>query len=152
MISCSIRYTSIVQKLSNKQSAKVICRFDSITQQVIEKPHEHWKGYRPAHAFNYIMLRVDPGLTSCGDIATALHISQTCHKADSSYTWVSAKKFLWLAQLTSKSKHANSWTFTLKILYMYPYIGPSSSIVHSKTWNGAMSSYTFPALISQWQW
>ena len=28
-----------------------------------------------AHAFNYIVFRVKPGLTSCEDLATALHVS-----------------------------------------------------------------------------
>ena len=51
-ISCSTRY-SIVQKLSNKQSAKVI-----------------WLSDYPC--INYIVLRVNPALTSCEDVATAL--------------------------------------------------------------------------------
>ena len=46
-------------KISNKQSAKVICRFDS-------------KMLTSAHTFNYIVLRVNHGLTNCKDLATAL--------------------------------------------------------------------------------
>ena len=39
--------TSIVQKLSNKQSAKVICRFDRLRTAHVhskrQKAYEHWK-------------------------------------------------------------------------------------------------------------
>ena len=64
-ISCRTRY-SIVQKLSNKQSAKVICRFDRQKSQMsIEQ-------LSSTHTFNYIVFRVNPGLTSCEELATAL--------------------------------------------------------------------------------
>ena len=41
-ISCNTRY-SVVEELSNKQSAKVICRFERVitSQHETEKPHEH---------------------------------------------------------------------------------------------------------------
>ena len=57
-------YFVFVQKLSNKQSAKVICGFDRLTTRF-------WN-LSAAHALNYIVLRVNPGLTSCEDLATAL--------------------------------------------------------------------------------
>ena len=62
-------------KLSNKQNAKVsvICMFDRlrIAQQeskaicVMEK-------ILAAHAFDYIVIRINPGLTSCKDLATVM--------------------------------------------------------------------------------
>ena len=47
-ILCYTRY-SIVQKLSNKQYAKVICRFDRLitAQSKRQKVYEHWKTYQP---------------------------------------------------------------------------------------------------------
>ena len=52
-----LRYTrySIVQKISNKQSAKVICRLDRLriaahSTARAKKPYEQWKTYRsPMH-------------------------------------------------------------------------------------------------------
>ena len=66
----------IVQKLSNKQSVKAICRFDRLRQHTArdKKPCENWKGYWPPIHLNYIVLRVraNSGLTSCEDLATDL--------------------------------------------------------------------------------
>ena len=64
-----------MQKLSNKQSAKVICRFDILTTAHNKRLTSHYYEHlnlSAAHAFNYIVLRVHPGLTSCEDLATAL--------------------------------------------------------------------------------
>ena len=51
---CYTRY-STVQNLSNKQSAEVICKFDNLSA---------------THAFEHIVLRINPGLTSCKDLST----------------------------------------------------------------------------------
>ena len=70
-ILCCTRY-SILQKLSNKQSAKVICKCDGL-RTAHRKPYGYWKRKLiAAHAFDYIVLKVNPGLTSCEDLATAL--------------------------------------------------------------------------------
>ena len=63
-ILCNTRY-SIVQKLSDKQSAKVICRFDRLSHMSIGNSSA-------THAFDYIVLMIKPGLTSCEDFAMAL--------------------------------------------------------------------------------
>ena len=67
---------SIVQILSNKQSVKVICRFDRLRQHTArdKKPCENWKGYWPPIHLNYIVLRArtNTDLTSCEDFATTL--------------------------------------------------------------------------------
>ena len=47
-----------MQKLSNKQSAKVICRLD--------------RPILAAHACDYIVIRINTGLTVCEDLAMAL--------------------------------------------------------------------------------
>ena len=58
-ISCSTRYTT-VQNLSNKQSAKVICKFDRfrISHSRRQRSHMSIEKFTPAHAFNYIVLRL----------------------------------------------------------------------------------------------
>ena len=73
-ISCSTRY-SIVQKLSNKQSAKVICRFDRLTTSHSnrQKSHISIEKLSSSHVSNYIVHRVNHGLTSSKDLATALY-------------------------------------------------------------------------------
>ena len=66
---------TIVQKLSNKQSAKVICRFDRLRTSHSKRHQNHLsfeKLVSSAYAFNCIALRVNHGLTSCKDLATAL--------------------------------------------------------------------------------
>ena len=67
---------SIVQKLSNKQSAEVICRFDRLRSAHSKSQTSHMNIGKliSAHAFDYIVLRVNPGLTSCEDLTTALYI------------------------------------------------------------------------------
>ena len=54
------------EKLSNKQSAKVICRFDRAAHS---KSNENLP---VAHAFDYIVFTMNPGLTSCKDQATVV--------------------------------------------------------------------------------
>ena len=63
---------SIVQKLSNKQSAKMICRFDRLrtSHSKRQKSHMSFERLLSADAFNFIV----PDLTSCEDLATALLI------------------------------------------------------------------------------
>ena len=73
-ILCCTRY-SILQKLSNTQSAKVICKFDGLRTAHRKRQKVIWALERKtycAHAFDYIVLKVNPGLTSCEDLATAL--------------------------------------------------------------------------------
>ena len=54
---------TIVQKLSNKQSAEVICRFDRLRTTHNKSPTSHMNIGKliDAHAFDYIVLRVNPG-------------------------------------------------------------------------------------------
>ena len=61
-------------------SAKVICRFHSLRIVLSNRLTSHMSiGKVPAaHAFNYIVLRVKSGLTSCEDLATALPITILC--------------------------------------------------------------------------
>ena len=56
-------------KLSNKQSAKVICTFDRLRTAYSNKTLVNLLS---AHTFAYIVLRVNYGLTSCEDLAMAL--------------------------------------------------------------------------------
>ena len=75
------RLATIVQNLSNKQSAEVICRFDRLRTAHSKSQTSHMNIGKliGAHAFDYIVLRVNPaGLTSCEDLATALHICYIC--------------------------------------------------------------------------
>ena len=65
------RYSN-APKLSNKWSAKVICRFDTT----------HSKRQQDVHTFDYIMLRVKPGLASCGDLAMVLELAVTLNTND----------------------------------------------------------------------
>ena len=50
------------------------------TQKNLYKPYEHWKTVHwktehwSAHTFDYMVLRVKPGLTSCGDLAMPLMV------------------------------------------------------------------------------
>ena len=68
---------SIVQKLSNKQSAKVICRYDRLGTVHSKRQTSHMsiENLSATHAFNYIVLRGNTGLTSCEDLAMALYCS-----------------------------------------------------------------------------
>ena len=60
-------------KVCNKQSAKVICRFDRL-RKVHRKGKSHMSTGKllTAHAFDHIVLRVNPGLTRCEGLAIAL--------------------------------------------------------------------------------
>ena len=72
-ISCTTRY-AIVQKLSNKQSAKVflgLIDLENLTARD-RKAISALKRLSGTHAFNNIVLRVNLGLTSCEDLAMAL--------------------------------------------------------------------------------
>ena len=59
-----------VQKLSNKQSAKVICRLDKLRMAHTARVMKHLSA---AHAFDYIVLRINPGLTTCKDLAMMVY-------------------------------------------------------------------------------
>ena len=76
IFSCDTRY-SIVQKLSNKQSANVICRFDRLrtAHSKIQKAILVMENLSAPHAFDYIVFRVNPGLISCKDLATVVDSS-----------------------------------------------------------------------------
>ena len=71
-ISCRTKY-SVVQRLSNKQSAKVICKFDRLRTSYSKRQKSHMSidKLMCAHTINYIAL-FNHGLTSCKDLATAL--------------------------------------------------------------------------------
>ena len=58
----------------NKQSAKAICRFERLRtlHSKRQKAIQVLKKLSFAHAFNYIVLRINPGPTSCEDIATEI--------------------------------------------------------------------------------
>ena len=62
-------------KLSNKQNVKVsvICMSDRlrIVQQE-SKAIRVMEKILAAHAFDYIVIRINPGLTSCKDLATVM--------------------------------------------------------------------------------
>ena len=64
-----------MQKLSNKQSAKVICKLDRLRTVHSNSQTSHrriGKLIISAYAFDYIVVRVNYGLTSCEDLAAAL--------------------------------------------------------------------------------
>ena len=77
-ILCNTR-CSILQKLSIKQSAKVIfiCRFDRfrIAHSKRQESHMSVGNLSTAHAFDYIVLKVKPGLISCEDLTMILVIN-----------------------------------------------------------------------------
>ena len=61
---------------SNKQSTKVICRFDRLRTAHSKRQRGHMiitKLIAATHAFDYIVLRVKLGLTSC-EGTTALYM------------------------------------------------------------------------------
>ena len=66
---------STVQILSNKQGAKVICRFKRLRTSHSKRQKSHWalKRLTSTHTFNYIWCSSLIGLTSCEDLAMALH-------------------------------------------------------------------------------
>ena len=72
-IICLTRY-SIVQRLSSKQNAKVICSFDSFrtAHSKRQKAIEAMENLSAAHAFYYIEVRLNAGLTICKDVATVV--------------------------------------------------------------------------------
>ena len=72
-ILCNVRHSK-VQKLSNKQSARVICRFDRLRTPHRKRQTSHMSigKLSATHAFYYVVLRVKPGLTSFEDHATVL--------------------------------------------------------------------------------
>ena len=66
---------SIVQKLSNKQSAKVFSRFDRLrtSHSKRQKSHMSIERLSSSHPFNYVHIAQGyPSLISCEDLATAL--------------------------------------------------------------------------------
>ena len=68
---CYTRY-SIVQELSNKQSAKVICSFDRLrtAHSKSQKATIMSHGKLIGHPYiDYLVFRINPGLTSCKDLA-----------------------------------------------------------------------------------
>ena len=68
-----------MQKLSNKQSVKGICRFNRLrTAHSKRQKALYIEKLLPTHAFDYIVLRVNLGLTSCEDLATALPVMTKC--------------------------------------------------------------------------
>ena len=63
-----------MQKLSNKHSAKVICRF-GILRTAYRKTQRAvlvMKNLSASHAFDYLVLRANPGLTCCKDLAMVM--------------------------------------------------------------------------------
>ena len=64
----------IMQKLSSKHSAKVISRFDRLRTAHSKRQTSHMStgNLSATHTFDYIVLRIKPGLTICEDLATAL--------------------------------------------------------------------------------
>ena len=55
----------------------MICKFDRVrilSHSKRQKSHMSIEKLKSAHAFNYIVLRVNNGLTSCKDVATALQV------------------------------------------------------------------------------
>ena len=60
-----------MQKFSTKQSAKVIRRFDRLRTAHSTSQKAIWvmEYLSAAHAFDYIVLRINSGLTSCKDFA-----------------------------------------------------------------------------------
>ena len=61
-------------ELSNKWSAKVICRIDRLRTAHSKRQTSYMslENLLAAHASDYIVVRVKPGLTSHEDLATAL--------------------------------------------------------------------------------
>ena len=60
--------------LSNKQSAKVICKFDRLRTAHSKSKKAIWvmENLLATHTFDYIVFRINPGLTSCKDFATVV--------------------------------------------------------------------------------
>ena len=67
-------YSTGKHQLSNKQSAKVICKFDRFRTAHSKRQKTIWalEKLLATHAFDYILLRVNPGLISYEDLAMAL--------------------------------------------------------------------------------
>ena len=75
---CYAKYC-FVQKLSNKQSTKVICRFDRLRTAQSKRQTSHMSigNLMSAYTLDYIALRVKPGLMSCENLAIALQTYMT---------------------------------------------------------------------------
>ena len=60
-----------MQKLSNKQRVKVIFRLDTLKTAHSKSKKAIWvlEYLSSSHAFDYIMLRINPGLTTRKDLA-----------------------------------------------------------------------------------
>ena len=69
IILCYTDY-SIVQKLNTKQSAKVIYRLDRLGTAHSKSKKAIWvmEYLSAAHKFDYIMLRINPGMTTSKDL------------------------------------------------------------------------------------
>ena len=54
----------------------MICKFDRLkaSHSKTQKSQMSIEKLSPAHTFNYIVLKVNPGLTSCEELAMALQI------------------------------------------------------------------------------
>ena len=61
-----------MQKLSNKHSAKVICRFGILRTAHSKRAVLVMKNLSASHAFDYLVLRANPGLTCCKDLAIVM--------------------------------------------------------------------------------
>ena len=62
---------TIVKNLSNKKSAKVICRFDRLWTAHTKRQKAIWalEKLSATHTFEYILFKVNPGLNSGEDHA-----------------------------------------------------------------------------------
>ena len=85
-----------MQKLSNKQSAKVICRFDRLrtAHSKRQKAIEALENLSSTHAFDHIVLRINAGLTSCEDLATALCTYMYVYNYSKSFEQCNNRKIL----------------------------------------------------------
>ena len=57
------------------RSGKVIYRFDRLEQHTARNKKPYKQCVLAAHAFNYIVLRINPGLTNCEDLAMVVNSS-----------------------------------------------------------------------------
>ena len=75
---CYAKYC-FVQKVSNKQSTEVICRFDRLITAQSKRQISHMSigNLMSGNTFDYTALRVKHGLMSCENLAIALQTYMT---------------------------------------------------------------------------
>ena len=116
-------------KLSNKQSAKVICRFDRLrtAHSKSQKAIYAMQNLSTTYAFDYIVLRVKPGLTSC-EYVPCYSPEQALIKLSRLYSVIhvfasnTCRDSVYFSKHKVNYNYNTSHTFKIKSLYIHMYV------------------------------